>query len=258
MKEKTLVQIEKTEKQRSLTPPAREREQEPPAGRQASTREAAQYVSGRGRPTATVLRALQRTVGNARVQRALGSQAEAGDEAYPGLVEELARERGGGQPLPPDVQARMEHAFGDGHDFSGVHVHTAPQADVLNRRLRARAFTAGQDIFFREGEFAPETGSGQKLLAHELAHVVQQSQGVVDNIASSGDRVVVGAPDDAFEQAADHVAEAVTSGSTLAPSQASPSVQRQVEPEEEEEEEEEEQEVEKQEKERKKKDEEEE
>jgi len=240
MKEKSLVQIEKAEKQRPLTPPARTREQEPPASPAASTREAAQYVSGRGRSTATALRALQRTVGNARVQRALGSQTEASDKAHPGLAEELARERDGGQPLPAHVQARMERDFGDGHDFSGVRVHTAPQADALNRRLRARAFTAGQDIFFREGEFAPDTASGQRLLSHELAHVVQQSEGAVDSAASTGEGVVVGAPDDAFEQAADRVAEAVASGTALAPTQAAPSVQQQAEEEEGEKEEEEE------------------
>jgi hypothetical protein len=67
----------------------------------------------------------------------------------------------------------MERAFEA--DFSGVKVHTDTEADIMNRQLNARAFTTGQDIFFREGEYSPSSGSGQKLIAHELTHVVQQT-----------------------------------------------------------------------------------
>ena len=252
MKEKALLQTEKTKEQCSPKPAARTGEQKTPASPAAQSRQAAQYASGKGRPTATAMRALQRAVGNTRVQRVLGRQENDSDHAPPGLAEELAREQGGGQPLPSHVQERMERAFGEEHDFSGVRVHTDPQADALNRRLQARAFTAGEDVFFREGEFAPETASGQKLLAHELAHVVQQGQEAVGRTPSSGARVVIGAPGDAFEQAADRVAEAVASGPTPTAAQAAPGVQQQEdeliqtqaeEEEEEEEKEEEEEEV---------------
>jgi hypothetical protein len=67
----------------------------------------------------------------------------------------------------------MERAFGA--DFSSVKVHTDAEADTLNQELNARAFTTGQDIFFRQGEYSPGSGSGQKLIAHELTHVVQQN-----------------------------------------------------------------------------------
>ena len=82
-------------------------------------------------------------------------------------------QRGGGQPLP----ASSRDFFGPriGADFSSVRVHANAGADTLNRQLNARAFTTGQDIFFRRGEYNPGSSSGQKLLAHELTHVVQQN-----------------------------------------------------------------------------------
>lgn len=80
--------------------------------------------------------------------------------------------RGNGQPLSDIVREPMERAFGA--DFSGVRVHTDSEADLLNQHLGARAFTTGQDIFFRQGEYSPGSDSGQKLIAHELTHVVQQ------------------------------------------------------------------------------------
>ena len=60
-------------------------------------------------------------------------------------------------------------------DFRGVRVHTGAAADHLNQSLGARAFTVGQDIYFRQGEFDPGARGGRTLLAHELAHVVQQN-----------------------------------------------------------------------------------
>jgi hypothetical protein len=81
--------------------------------------------------------------------------------------------RGSGQPLSEGVRESMEQAFRA--DFSGVRVHNDSEAHALNRELSARAFTTGQDIFFREGEYSPGSNSGQKLIAHELTHVVQQT-----------------------------------------------------------------------------------
>ncbi len=84
----------------------------------------------------------------------------------------LQQARGSGQPLADSIRAPLEQAFGA--DFSGVNVHTDAQADTLNRSLQARAFTSGQDVFFREGEYNPQSHSGQELIAHELTHVTQQ------------------------------------------------------------------------------------
>jgi outer membrane protein OmpA-like peptidoglycan-associated protein len=84
--------------------------------------------------------------------------------------------RGYGQPLGNNVSTSMAQAFGT--DFSGVRIHTDGESDQLNQALRAKAFTTGQDIYFRSGEYAPGSRDGQELLAHELTHVVQQTQSI--------------------------------------------------------------------------------
>lgn len=94
-----------------------------------------------------------------------------------------------------------------GQDFSGVRVHTSPEADNLNRQLGAKAFTTGSDTFFRNGAYDPYSSSGQMLIAHELTHTVQQASGAV---GGSGGKMTVRAPGDAFEREADAVAKAVT------------------------------------------------
>ena len=66
----------------------------------------------------------------------------------------------------------MEPRFG--HDFSGVRVHTGPEAGRSARSFGALAYTLGRNLVFRDGQYAPHTSDGQRLLAHELAHVVQQ------------------------------------------------------------------------------------
>jgi hypothetical protein len=85
---------------------------------------------------------------------------------------EIRSARGGGAALPDGVRAGMERSFGA--DFGSVRVHSGPSADRLSRSLQAKAFTTGSDVFFRSGEYNPASGQGQKLLAHELTHVVQQ------------------------------------------------------------------------------------
>ncbi|MDO4726377.1 MAG: T6SS effector amidase Tae4 family protein [Porphyromonadaceae bacterium] len=81
--------------------------------------------------------------------------------------------RGGGQPLPTDLRARMESGFGT--DFSGVRLHTGSAAETMSSDLNAKAFTYGNDIYFNRGQYSPDTTAGQHLIAHELTHVVQQS-----------------------------------------------------------------------------------
>ena len=84
----------------------------------------------------------------------------------------LTSARSGGTPLPGTVRARMENAFEA--DFSGVKVHRGPAASELSGYLGAKAFTVGGDIFLRDGMPDTATTGGQSLLAHELAHTVQQ------------------------------------------------------------------------------------
>jgi len=78
-----------------------------------------------------------------------------------------------GEPLRGQVQEEMGQRFGT--DFSAVRVHTDSQAVQMNRRLGARAFTYGADIYFNRGEFSPNTSNGRYLLAHELTHTLQQN-----------------------------------------------------------------------------------
>ncbi len=92
--------------------------------------------------------------------------------APPDLETAINQAREGGQPLDQTIREPIEQAMGA--DFSGVKVHTDAQADQLNRAVQARAFTTGQDVFFRQGEYNPGSRGGQELIAHELTHVVQQ------------------------------------------------------------------------------------
>jgi len=114
------------------------------------------------------------------VQRLLALQQAAGNDATHALVAAQPptprRTRASsGTPLPGDIRDEMQERLG--HDFSAVRVHTddgeASTADVIG----ANAFTVGRDVAFGSGRFAPGTIEGKQLLAHELAHVVQQSRG---------------------------------------------------------------------------------
>jgi hypothetical protein len=153
---------------------------------------------------------LSRQLGNATIQRLL-AQRSAGQPAEldDALAQRINRARGGGEALDNHIQKQIGEGLGA--DFSQVRVHTGQEADVLNQELQARAFTTGQDIFFRDGQYNPGSTSGRELLAHELTHVVQQASGAVP---SSG-RMAVNAPGDRFEQEANAVASSI--GSAAAP-----------------------------------------
>jgi hypothetical protein len=102
-----------------------------------------------------------------------------------GTEAEIRGARGGGAALPEGVRTGMEQSFGA--DFGNVRVHNGPSADRLNRSLQAKAFTTGSDVFFRSGEYNPASGPGQKLLAHELTHVVQQGGAQVSRKSDVGE-----------------------------------------------------------------------
>jgi hypothetical protein len=114
----------------------------------------------------------------------------------------ISRARGGGQPLEERVQAQMSQSLG--HDFSGVRVHTDAEADGLNRQLQAKAFTTGQDIFFKQGTYNPSSSGGRELLTHELTHVIQQSTG---RVSGNGAEMTTRPTGDVFEQEADSKAD---------------------------------------------------
>ena len=115
----------------------------------------------------------------------------------------LGHERGA--PLPPPTRAAMEWHFGE--DLRHVRVHTSTAAAESARNVGARAYTVGPDVVFGAGRYAPESADGKRLLAHELAHVVQQSRG-----ASAGPAA---APNGGHEQAADTAARGVAAGGTV-------------------------------------------
>ncbi len=98
--------------------------------------------------------------------------SESGQEVQPWVQQQIESSRGGGQPLRDETRSLMEN--GIGANFEGVKVHTDSNAVQMNRDLGARAFTVGNDVYFNSGEYSPETGEGQRLLAHELTHTVQQ------------------------------------------------------------------------------------
>jgi DNA uptake protein ComE-like DNA-binding protein len=84
----------------------------------------------------------------------------------------LASSKGSGSPLPSQLRSHMETRFGA--DFAGVRVHTGSRAQSLSASIHAKAFTHGGDIYFNSGYYSPGTAAGQKLLAHELTHTIQQ------------------------------------------------------------------------------------
>lgn len=107
-----------------------------------------------------------------RAQRTDGQNAAAGNAAAIGPRRPLRTQ---GCALDLAVQERMARRLR--HDFRGVRVHTDPEAVDAARALHARAYTVGDDIVFGSGEYAPATLEGERLLMHELTHVVQQTGG---------------------------------------------------------------------------------
>ncbi len=92
------------------------------------------------------------------------------------LSSQIQSTRGQGHTMDQQTRNHMEQGFG--RDFSGVRVHTGEYAHQMNQQLGARAFTVGNDVYFRQGEYQPGADSGRRLMAHELAHTVQQAGGI--------------------------------------------------------------------------------
>ena len=81
-----------------------------------------------------------------------------------------------GFPMPSDLRSKMETGFGA--DFSSVRFHTGPEASEMSSSIKAKAFTYGNDVYFNAGQYNPGTSDGQRLIAHELTHTLQQGSGV--------------------------------------------------------------------------------
>jgi len=113
-----------------------------------------------------------------------------GQGAVPSIVDEVLRSPG--ESLDPQTRANMEPRFG--HDFSNVRVHTNERAAESARAVNALAYTVGHNIVFGAGQHAPFSSAGQKLLAHELTHVVQQGGGRPSHGRVGGPHLISRAP----------------------------------------------------------------
>jgi hypothetical protein len=111
--------------------------------------------------------------------------AEAGARAPTEVDEGVVQRLDAGEPLDTATRGHMEQQLGA--DFSQVRVHTTPMAEREAERLQARAFTVGHDIAFAPGAYQPDSAEGQRLLAHELAHVLQQQRGVARQVMRTDD-----------------------------------------------------------------------
>ncbi len=132
------------------------------------------------------------------------------DSALQNLHESLAQPSAG-LSLDPSLRSELEPQFG--HSFQNVRIHADTNADQMAKSINANAFTTGQDVYFREGMFKPESSSGKELLAHELTHTIQQSRAT--STAEAG--IKISEPGDAFEQAAQNQASAVLAARGGAP-----------------------------------------
>ncbi|MEI6340905.1 MAG: DUF4157 domain-containing protein [Verrucomicrobiota bacterium] len=131
----------------------------------------------------------------------------AGTVAIPSIVHEVLG--GGGRPLDPATRGSMEAGFR--RDLSAVRIHDDARAGASARAVGADAYTVGQDIVFAPGRYAPATGAGRELLAHELAHTIQQS-GFQRHADAGAIGLAAPAEDARLEAEADRAAARVVAG----------------------------------------------
>ncbi|MDQ0872960.1 hypothetical protein QFZ77_001619 [Paenibacillus sp. V4I3] len=96
-------------------------------------------------------------------------------DAGASIESQIKSKQGSGSKMDNQIQAKMESAFQA--DFSNVNIHNDAESTKLSASLGAEAFATGNDVFFREGRYNPDSREGQELLGHELTHVIQQRGG---------------------------------------------------------------------------------
>lgn len=111
-----------------------------------------------------------------------------------------------GSSLPAPLMRKFESSIGA--DLSNVRVHTGSESATAASSVGARAYATGQDIHFGAGQYDPSSSGGQHLIAHEVAHTVQQRGGA----PSRQNKLEVSSPHDAAEHEADHAADAMVAG----------------------------------------------
>jgi hypothetical protein len=161
-----------------------------------------------GPPPVTAL--LSGQVGNAAVARALAPSASRTGGPVPSGFRDGLDASGSGSPLPDSARQSLES--GTGASLTQVRVHTDPTASALADQVGARAFTVGQDIYFGQGMYAPGSSGGYHLLAHEVAHTVQQS-----GAGAPGGALSVGAVDAPAERQAEAAANQLATAPGTAP-----------------------------------------
>ena len=152
--------------------------------------------------TARQARTVAGRVAARRGTRVMSKAANEGQSPPPHDPVAIQSELGGGRTIEPPVRAKMEKAFG--RNFEPVRIHTDGTAARISNNLGARAFAVGNDIAFASGEYRPGSTAGDMLLAHELAHTIQQAPGGGAAARSN---------DPSLERDADRAAAAVVSGS---------------------------------------------
>nr|WP_148680411.1 DUF4157 domain-containing protein [Halovivax ruber] len=134
----------------------------------------------------------------------------AGDAGVPESVREVISSSG--RSLDASIQRAVEDRLGD--SFGDVRIHTGPAAANACEDISARAFTVGNHIAFNSGEYDPESQEGQHLLAHELAHVRQQTDGALSMMPQEGVELEID-PDPQLEREAEETAQRVMEGGEL-------------------------------------------
>lgn len=114
-----------------------------------------------------------------------------------------------GTSLPDELRTSMERSLGTNLDR--VRIHTGPESAAAAKSVQATAYTTGQDIHFAPGSYDPGSRAGQHLIAHEVAHTVQQGSG--GDVLSAQGKLEISSPGDAHEQEADRFADGFVSGS---------------------------------------------
>jgi len=141
---------------------------------------------------------------NKSLQRKRGDGAES--RTAPPIVDKVLRSAG--QPLDTGVRATMEPRMH--HDFANVRVHADEQAAQSANAVNALAYTVGSQVVFAAGQYAPQTASGRELIAHELAHVMQQ-EGHAGSGIPPASQIQIGPVNDGWEAAAENVARNASS-----------------------------------------------
>ena len=139
-----------------------------------------------------------------RSEQAAAETGAAGETGVPESVRDVIASTG--RSLDPSIQRTMEDRMGE--SLGDVRIHAGPQAASACEAINARAFTVGNHVAFNQGEYDPQSPEGQHVLAHELAHVRQQTSGAVSMLPQAEMELEVD-PDPALEREAEETAKQV-------------------------------------------------